>query len=113
MPAEPIESHSPLIRQASIEGTSLRCELFGELTIVSAPELRVAFHRLLTTHRPTVLDIDFSAVRYLDSGALGVLIETRKEASKLNCKVVLYAVPKEILALLKIMKLDAVFNIQP
>jgi anti-anti-sigma factor len=111
MSTQTINPDTPLISQARLEGTSLRCELSGSLTIVNAPELRPAFERLLNEHRPQTLAIHLADVRYIDSGALGVLIETRKQATKLNCKVVLHAVPKDILALLKIMKLDAVFTI--
>jgi anti-anti-sigma factor len=102
----------PMITSAEPHGDELHCRLQGDLNIVHAPELRLALADLVKQHKPRTLVLDFAAVKYVDSGALGVLIETRKLTSKQGGTVALAALPKEILGLIKIMKLDTVFEVR-
>lgn len=108
-----LDTGTPLIAQARTEGTALIARLAGDLSIANAPELRVALAKLVEAHTPRKLILNFSDVRYVDSGSLGVLIETRKLVHKLGGTVVLTELTKELDGLIKIMKLDAVFTLAP
>lgn len=106
-----LDTGTPLIPEAHVQGDALVARLAGDLTIVNAPELRVAIGQLIDDHRPQKLVLNFSGVRYIDSGALGVLIESRKAMTRIGGLVYLTALGAEVRGLIEIMKLDAVFEI--
>lgn len=106
-----LDTGTPLIPEARTEGDALVCQLDGDLTIVNAPELRTALVQLIAAHKPARLILNFAGIKYIDSGALGVLIETRKAMTRLNGTVTLTNLGTEVQGLIRIMKLDAVFEI--
>ncbi|MEM8782610.1 MAG: STAS domain-containing protein [Planctomycetota bacterium] len=106
-----LDTGTPLIPEARAEQDTLVCKLAGDLTIVNAPELRTALVQLIVQHKPARLLLNFSGIKYIDSGALGVMIETRKEMTKIDGTVVLTDLGSEVSGLIRIMKLDAVFEI--
>ncbi len=106
-----LDAGTPLIAEARAEPNALVVRLTGDLTIVNAPELRVALTKLVDEHKPEKLVLNFDQIKYIDSGALGVLIETRKVTSKHGGQVVLTHLTPEVRGLIGIMKLDTVFGI--
>ncbi|MEM1097883.1 MAG: STAS domain-containing protein [Planctomycetota bacterium] len=106
-----LDTGTPLIPDARTEGDTLVCKLAGDLTIVNAPELRTALTQLISGHKPQRLILNFAGIKYIDSGALGVLIETRKQMTRLEGTVTLTDLGQEVQGLIRIMKLDAVFEI--
>ncbi|MEM7577895.1 MAG: STAS domain-containing protein [Planctomycetota bacterium] len=106
-----LDTGTPLIPDARSEGNALVCQLAGDLTIVNAPELRTALTQLIGAQKPKRLILNFADIKYIDSGALGVLIETRKQMTRLDGTVTLTDLGSEVQGLIRIMKLDAVFKI--
>lgn len=106
-----LDTGTPLIPHARVEGDAVVCKLAGDLTIVNAPELRTALLQLINREKPGRMVLNFAGIKYLDSGALGVLIETRKAMTKIDGTVVLTDLGPEVRGLITIMKLDAVFEI--
>ena len=106
-----LNTGTPLIAEARAENGALVAKLAGDLSIVNAPELRVALANLVEDQKPGKVVLNFSDVRYVDSGSLGVLIETHKLATKHGGNVVLTNLTKELRGLISIMKLDAVFTL--
>jgi anti-anti-sigma factor len=108
-----LDAGTALIPAARLEaeGSILVARFAGDLTIVNAPELRTALMQMIDRHQPDKLVLNFADIRYIDSGALGVLIETRKAMSRRKGTVVLSDLSSEVRGLIGIMKLDAVFEI--
>lgn len=109
-----LRPETPLISSAEVDDSNervLKARLVGDLTVVNAPELLEALRVLIReadTHRVVLC---FDDVGYVDSGALGALIEVRKTMGKRGGEVVLDHMPKELAGLIRIMKLDAVFQL--
>lgn len=106
-----LDAGTPMIAQARAQDNCVIATLAGDLTIVNAPELRVGFTKLIDEHKPEKFVLNFSDIKYIDSGALGVLIEARKAVSKHGGHVVLTNLTTEVRGLISIMKLDTVFTI--
>ena len=59
-----------------------------------------------------VVVLDFGDVDYVDSGGLGAVVTIRNEAKDINdAQVVIFGLRDDLLALLKLTKLDRVFKI--
>jgi anti-sigma B factor antagonist len=58
------------------DGGAIVVRLVGELDLYNAPEVRTALHEL-TAEQPERLVVDLGEVDFVDSTALGVLIEAR------------------------------------
>lgn len=109
-----LRPETPLISSAELDASGdgvLTAKLTGDLTIVNAPELLEALRALIVESEPRRVVLCFDDVGYVDSGALGALIEVRKTMGKRGGEVVLDHMPKELAGLVRIMKLDAVFQI--
>ncbi|BAM04354.1 STAS domain-containing protein [Phycisphaera mikurensis] len=114
--ATPLQANTPLIHSASKaeeDGVrTLTVELTGDLTVGNAPELLEGMRGMIDRHDASRVVLRFADVGYVDSGALGALIEVRKTIGKRGGEVVLERMPKELAGLLRIMKLDAVFTLR-
>lgn len=109
-----LRPETPLISNAEVDdanGRVLRAKLIGDLTVVNAPELLEALRMLIERADAQRVVLSFDDVGYVDSGALGALIEVRKTMGKRGGEVVLDHMPKELAGLIRIMKLDAVFQL--
>ena len=110
-----LPTRTPLIAGAHVEeeggARALHAQLCGDLTVVNAPELLSGLRELLRESDATDARLSFSDVGYVDSGALGALIEVRKTVGKNGGEVTLEAMPKELAGLIRIMKLDALFQV--
>jgi anti-sigma B factor antagonist len=65
------------VRHVSKRDGSVVVELAGELDLYNAEELRSALHDA-AARKPARLVIDLSGVEFIDSTALGVLVEIRR-----------------------------------
>ena len=110
-----LQPPTPLIASASVAEASgervLHADLTGDLTVVNAPELLAGLRQLIAEGDAGRVVLGFSDVGYVDSGALGALIEVRKTIGKKGGNVSLDRMPKELAGLIRIMKLDAVFEL--
>ncbi|MEM1354364.1 MAG: STAS domain-containing protein [Planctomycetota bacterium] len=90
--------------------TTVVARLTGSLTVVNAPDLRGGLLALIKQHSPTVLALNLDAVDFVDSSALGVFVEARRQMVAENGSVAFTNVNKEVRGLMRIMNLDAVFS---
>ncbi len=58
----------------SYEADILRASIFCEVDHHKARPLREAIDRAIFTHRPKTLEMDFSAVRFMDSSAIALIL---------------------------------------
>jgi len=84
--------------------------LAGSLTVMNAPELRVGLLETIRKHKPKTLAINLAAVDFIDSSALGVFVEARREMASNSGMVAFTNANKEIRGLMRIMNLESVFS---
>ncbi len=58
------------------------------------------------------VNVDLSLTRYMDSSALGMLLQLKEKAAKKNSKIKVVNVNDNIMTILKIAKFDHLFTIQ-
>ncbi len=85
----------------------------GEVDLHSAEELGQSALGCLDDPHITALVIDLSAVTFLDSAGLSVLVRTRNRALELGKQLTLREPSERVASVLKIVSLDTVFNIDP
>lgn len=90
--------------------TTVIARLNGSLTVVNAPDLRVGLLTLIKQHSPKVLALNLDQVDFVDSSALGVFVEARRQMVSNQGTVAFTNVNKDVRGLMRIMNLDAVFD---
>lgn len=98
------------IQATQAQGSITIARLAGSLTVMNAPDLRVGLLETIKSHNPKVLAINLADVDFVDSSALGVFVEARRQMIQNNGCVTFTNVNKEIRGLMRIMNLEAVFN---
>jgi len=91
------------------QGRILR--LAGKIDIMSSPDLRAALNDAIVAKTESLI-IDMSQVSYLDSSGLATFLEGLKSMKEYGGKMTLVRIPERIEKILKLMKLDIVFNIK-
>ena len=101
----------PSVKEVVANGSALVVRLAGELDLYNADDVRRALFEA-AQRAPERLVVDLEEVRFIDSTALGVLIEAR---SKLGDRrsFVLAAPGLETRRALEVSGLDRHFNVQP
>jgi anti-sigma B factor antagonist len=82
----------------------------GEIDVWTAPTLRQSLRDLQTGSRPRVV-VDLTAVPFIDSTGIGVLVGALRRTRDMGGDFALVVVAKGVLKLLEITKLDQVFTI--
>jgi anti-anti-sigma factor len=93
----------------TVEGKQLFC-LDGELTAVSAPDIRVQLKGLIK-EGVRELTLDLVNTRVIDSTGIGLLVATHNSLHRIDAKMALVNVSQDLLELLKAFRLDKHFNI--
>lgn len=83
----------------------------GQLTVNNLDEFRETSRRVLAV-APNVI-VDLEKATFLDSAAIGALVGLAKEANATGGQLWLVGVPTPILNTLKMLRLDAFFEIHP
>jgi len=83
--------------------------LAGRLDAASAPEVREQIKEVIHAGIGKVL-IDLSAVKFLDSSGISVLVGAMKEASSRGGRIALLKVPPTVRSLLELTRLHRVFD---
>ena len=83
--------------------------LDGRLDLVTAPGLRTAVEAEVAAGRPDVV-LDLSAVAFMDSSGLGVLISSLKHARQSGGELRIAAAAEQVLTVLKLTKLERVLR---
>lgn len=93
----------PPVRSVDVAGNATVVRLAGELDLYNADEIRNALNEVIATS-PARVVVDLTDVDFLDSTALGVLIEAR---SKLGADELALAAPQhEVRRTLQVSGLD-------
>jgi anti-anti-sigma factor len=93
----------PPVRGVDVDGDSSVLRLAGELDLYNADELRAGLDEAIACSRGRVV-VDLSEVEFLDSTALGVLIEARSRLGQ--ARLTLAAPQLEIRRTLQVSGLD-------
>lgn len=84
--------------------------LTGSLTVMNAPDLRVGLLEAIKANKPKVLALNLAEVDFVDSSALGVFVEARRQMVADEGNVTFTNVNADIRGLMRIMNLESVFN---
>ena len=87
---------------------TLRLE--GEIDLHASPELRAVLANC-AAEKALFLLLDFQGVSYIDSSGLGALIEHMKASTAFGGKIGLFGVPKKVLMVFEIVRMDKMFYI--
>lgn len=98
------------IQETRAQDQTVIIRLAGSLTVMSAPELRNGLLEAIKQHGPKVLAINLADVDFVDSSALGVFVEARRAMAASDGSVTFTNVNQDVLGLMRIMNLDAVFD---
>lgn len=82
----------------------------GEIDLHTTPVLRAELQSCLSGKTPCLL-LDFREVSYIDSGGLAALIEYLKGASAFGGRLGIFGVPRNVLAVFELVRLDKFFTI--
>ncbi|MEM9415152.1 MAG: STAS domain-containing protein [Planctomycetota bacterium] len=91
-------------------GAAMVATLHGSLTVANAPDLRHALMDAIKQHKPKTLALNLAEVDFIDSSALGVFVEVRREATSHDGCVAMTNLNDDIRGLMRIMHLDSVFT---
>lgn len=94
---------------ASADGYVIRVK--GEVDLYSSPELREAITEAVPKAAKEVV-VDLSEVPYMDSSGVATLVEGFRSAKAKNSGFVLLSPSNQVLKVLQLSKLDAVFEIR-
>jgi len=87
---------------------TLRLE--DEIDLHASPELRAMLANCAAEKAPFLL-LDFQGVTYIDSSGLAALIEHMKASAAFGGKIGLFGVPKKVLMVFEIVRMDKMFYI--
>lgn len=105
----PANSSSPLVPSHRTQGDTLVVAVAGEIDLNNSTHLRATLFDLLGRHNPKRLVLNLSAVPYMDSSAIAVLVELLRKLK--GGKIVLAALQPRVRGLLEIARLDTIFGV--
>ena len=106
-----LQSGTELVPSVREEGSNLLASVKGEIDLHRSPELRTALLSLLQTRQPKKLILNLSAVPYMDSSAIAVLVEALQKMRKTGGKIFLTNLQPRVKGLLEIARLDSIFSV--
>lgn len=83
----------------------------NRITVLNAGELKGVLIEQFSKNTNEV-DLDLSNIKFMDSTGISVLISGLKTSREFNKRFVLKNVPSEIMALLALMKIDKIIEIE-
>src|SRR5262245_55162823 len=96
-----------------------RLERRGDLSIVRLegpkipPELAAPLYRLVDEEGPRRVVLDLSAVRYISSNGIGILVSLHKRLVAASGRMVVCGIDPDVLALLKLTNVDRLIAAYP
>jgi anti-sigma B factor antagonist len=106
-----LKTGTDLVPGARVEGEMIFATLKGEIDLHNSPLVRSALLDMLEQHQPKKLILNLSAVPYMDSSAIAVLVESLQKIRKTGGKIFLTDLQPRVKGLLEIARLDAIFGI--
>lgn len=101
------------VKGSSQEGGIHIVTLKGQLDAHTAPDLEHFLEHLIRSEKKTRIVLDFSALEYISSAGLGVLMGFIEEVRDLGGDIKLAAVPEKIFHVLDLLGFPVVFRIHP
>lgn len=98
------------IQATQAQDSTTVARLTGSLTVMNAPDLRVGLLEAIKQTKPKVLALNLADVDFVDSSALGVFVEARRQMNANDGSVTFTNVNTDIRGLMRIMNLESVFN---
>ena len=93
---------------SEFDGITLKIKLRGEIDHHTAAVVRVNIDELIRSRVPRILSLDMSAVDFMDSSGLGLVLGRYRKAKQANCDMLLCGMSdrvKKILCLAGVDKL--------
>jgi len=94
-----------------INGAVATMEMRGRFDFSAHREFKDAYMSLMQDHSVLVIDVNLSAVDYMDSSALGMLLMLRDRAQAANKEVTLSKPSKVVAQILNVANFPKLFNI--
>lgn len=98
------------IQETRAQDKTAIARLAGSLTVMNAPDLRVGLLDAIKQHSPKVLALNLAEVDFVDSSALGVFVEARRQMIEHKGSVAFTNVNDDVRGLMRIMNLESVFD---
>ncbi|HJV22943.1 MAG TPA: STAS domain-containing protein [Holophagaceae bacterium] len=98
--------------QPRVHETSTVLELSGRFTFEDHPTFKKALTDLWERTGTRTLILDFSALSYLDSSALGLMLLMRERAAAAGVKLVIRRPSEAVRRLILVVNFDRLFEIQ-
>jgi anti-sigma B factor antagonist len=105
----PIKTNTDLVPAARRQGDAVVATVRGEIDLHNSPAVRTALLDMLAKHQPKRLVLNLSAVPYMDSSAIAVLVESLQKIRKIGGKIYLTDLQPRVKGLLEIARLDSIF----
>ena len=102
---------SDLTPNARKEGDAVVVAVRGDIDLHQSPKLRGDLLLLIANHQPKKLILNLSEVKYMDSSAVAVLVESMQKLRPGGGKVYLTNLQPRVKSLLEIAKLGSIFTI--
>ena len=97
----------------SENGSVLTAVLGGEIDHHLAKEQREAIDAMLFRKKPELLVLDFSAVKFMDSSGIGLIIGRVDIAEGLKCKICVRGLSRSLKKLVKLSGVEKLKNLLP
>lgn len=94
-----------------INGTVATMEMSGRFDFSAHRDFKDAYMALMQNHLVLVIDVNLSAVDYMDSSALGMLLMLRDRAQAANKEVTLSKPSKVVAQILNVANFSKLFSI--
>jgi HptB-dependent secretion and biofilm anti anti-sigma factor len=94
-----------------INGAVATLELSGRFDFSAHRDFKDAYMTLMQNHSVLVIDVNLSAVDYMDSSALGMLLMLRDRTQAANKEVTLSQPSKVVSQILDVANFSKLFNI--
>ena len=98
------------IQATQAQNDTTIARLAGSLTVINAPDMRVGLLDAIKQTNPKILALNLADVDFVDSSALGVFVEARRQMVANDGKVTFTNVNADIRGLMRIMNLESVFS---
>jgi anti-sigma B factor antagonist len=106
-----MKSESNWVPAVRRQGDAIIATIRGEIDLHNSPQVRAMLLKFLEEHKPTKLVLNLSAVPYMDSSAIAVLVEALQKVRKIGGKIYLTDLQPRVKGLLEIARLDSIFVI--
>ncbi len=96
-----------------VSNTDTTCvvKVAGEVDLYNSPELRAAITKAAGASA-SALAVDLRGVPYMDSSGVATLVEGLRASAKKNMTFILVSPSNPVMKVLKLSRLDSVFQIQ-